>query len=86
MPMMNEISAEFNRAQALALDAKNKVLMAENDRLRKAIRWALGEQPSPGGHWFGELQVDERRKPYWWRSHLRIFSGIDEQSTPAEEE
>lgn len=49
MPMMNEISAEFNRAQALALDAENKALMAEIERLRAALRSAL----CPGGGFNG---------------------------------
>lgn len=49
---------------------------AEIERLQVAVRWALGEAPDADGRWFGELQEDERRKPYWWRTHLRKIAGM----------
>lgn len=55
-------------------------LRAEIERLKNAIRWALGEQPDPQGVWFVPPEVESKvPRRYWWRSHLRKLSGIDEQ-------
>lgn len=57
-----------------------KALLAENERLRSAITWALGETPDDKGLGFG----DEDRRPhegprygrYWWRKTLRRMAGM----------
>jgi len=44
-------------------------LEADNERLRTAIRWALGEAVDDNGEWFGERP--EGAGAYWWRRNLR---------------
>lgn len=53
-------------------------LLAENQRLREAVEWALGER--------GEFKpptrrddglTDTRQPPYWWRDELRCRAGLD---------
>lgn len=52
---------------------------AKVERMEAAIRWALGEQPDPQGVWFVPPEVENKvPRRYWWRSHLRGLSGIDE--------
>ena len=56
---------------------------AENDQLRKGIKWALGEGPAPDGTWFGDCKPDDA-KPYWWRTQLRQMVSSDEQTAQRE--
>lgn len=56
------------------LEAHCQALQAENERLKDAIRWALGEtefapRPEGGG-------------AYWWRTELSERSGVDWESSP----
>ncbi len=51
-------------------------MKAEVERLRAAIRWALGEEPDSNGKWFGET-YDEARARYGWRTNLRKIAGFD---------
>lgn len=55
-------------------------LRTENDQLRMAIRWALGEAPDADGKWFGEhmpeQKVGKRHRPWWWRKPLRQLAGM----------
>lgn len=58
---------------------ENKALTAEVDKLRIAVRWALGETCDPEGHWFGEVEPTYFRgkpAPFGWRSHLRKIAGL----------
>ena len=61
------------------LRAEIERLAAENEKLRTAIKWALGEQPDSEGQWFSEERSDRpegQSRRYWWRSHLRKISSI----------
>lgn len=54
--------------------------MEERDRLRAAIRWALGEEGE-----FGEEPpplAGQYRQRYWWRTELRNRAGLEGQQTP----
>lgn len=51
-------------------------MTAEIERLRAAIRWALGDEPDANGKWFGET-YDEERARYGWRRNLRKIAGFD---------
>lgn len=66
------------------LGAELDSLRAENERLRAAIRWALGEAADTDGVWFGDNRGSESEKlcraSYWWRTHLRKLAAL-EQST-----
>jgi hypothetical protein len=44
---MKRVEDEFNKSQALALDAENKSLMTEVTRLRKALEMISAEYPAP---------------------------------------
>lgn len=54
----------------MALHARLVEAQAENERLWRAIRWALGEGPDVDGTWFGDFRPPLEAK-YWWRQNLR---------------
>jgi hypothetical protein len=67
-----EAAAEIERLRA-ALHGRIDVvtnLHMECERLRAAIRWALGEAPDADGIWFGDVRPPLEAK-YWWRQKLR---------------
>lgn len=47
----------------------------ECERMRAAIRWALGEAPDSNGKWFGDA-VPPLEAKYWWRTTLRRMAGM----------
>ena len=52
----------------------------ELERLRMAIRWALGEAADDDGKWFAEDRNDRpagQGRRYWWRSHLRKLAALE---------
>lgn len=62
------------------LRAELTALREERDRLRAAIRWALGEEGE-----FGEEPpplAGQYRQRYWWRTELRNRAGLEGQQTP----
>jgi MoxR-like ATPase len=57
---------------------------AEIERMRAAIRWALGEGTDECGLWFGESvddAIEANRRPYWWRRHLRKLAALEQRGT-----
>jgi len=59
------------------LNREKGELHAENERLRAAIRWALGEAPDDNGAWFGDLWPEpQKARPFWWRTNLRRMAGM----------
>jgi hypothetical protein len=50
-------------------------LREENERLKSAIRWALGETDFRGRH-------EGEQGAYYWRKELRERSGLDWESSP----
>ncbi len=56
-----------------------KTAFGEVQRLRAAVRWALGESADENGCWFGET-VNEHTKPYGWRKNLRRMAGMGDLS------
>jgi chromosome segregation ATPase len=70
--MVQNMRAEVERLKA-ALHGRIEVatnLHMECERLRAAIRWALGEAPDADGIWFGDVRPPLEAK-YWWRQKLR---------------
>lgn len=50
-------------------------LLAENERLKDAIRWALGETDFRG-------RMEGEKGAFYWRKELRERSGLDWESSP----
>lgn len=72
-----EQEVEHLAAQCADLLRENERLAAEIERLRAAIRWALGEAPDGDGNWFSNLDNEEGpHPPYWWRKNLRKIAGM----------
>lgn len=51
----------------------------EIERLRAAIKWALGECVDDGGLWFGRAP-DGKKTRYWWRPHLRRLAALEQKA------
>jgi NTP pyrophosphatase (non-canonical NTP hydrolase) len=66
---LTEVTDEIERLSAKWIEETR-----ENDRLRAAVRWALGEEADKDGQWFGESRPEPskgQQRPWWWRKRLR---------------
>lgn len=65
LPSMNRIAQDRRDA------------LAEIERLRTAIKWALGEGVDTDGKGFGQVLPETEPLPrFWWRTQLRRMAGM----------
>lgn len=76
-----DIVERLRRAMnATEMEQITREAATEIERLRAAIKWALGEVADDRGCWFGET-IKEHIKPYGWRTNLRRMTSLNEQQT-----